>query len=112
MPSQIEYLTEEHAKELDRLRETHRHYEDQLKERYNGQIEQMQDHSRQMEQHFDHSVQELRTLHAQETERLDQQNMRLRRGVKTLVSIVVIENGIFLLLLILDVINRSIGWMR
>lgn len=112
LSAEIALLNEEHERQLDRFRATHQRYVEQLKEQQNRQIEQMQEHNRQMEQHFDHSVAELRSLHARETDRLDKSNARLRRAVKMLVTAVVIENGLFLLLLILDMIDRGIGWMR
>lgn len=110
--AEIELVNEAHEKQLDRFRATHQRYVDQLKEQHSQQIEQMQAHNRQMEQHFDHSVAELRLLHAQEIDRLEKHNSRLRRAVKMLVTVVVIENGLFLLLLILDMIDHGIGWMR
>ena len=110
--AEIELLNAEHEKQLDRFRATHQRYVEQLKEQHNLQIEQMQAHNRQMEQHFDRSVAELKSLHAQETERLDGSNSRLRRAIKVLVAALMIENGIFIILVILDLINRSIGWMR
>lgn len=110
--AEIELVNEAYEKQLDRFRATHQRYVEQLKEQHTRQIEQMQAHNRQMEQHFDHSVAELKNLHARETDRLENSNTRLRRAVRILVSAVVVENGLFLLLLILDMINRGIGWMR
>lgn len=112
LPAEIELLNAEHERQLDRFRATHQRYVEQLKEQHSLQIEQMQAHSRQMEQHYDHSVAELKDLHARETGRLERDNTRLRRSLKALVIAVIIENGLFLLLLILDMINRGVGWMR
>lgn len=112
LSAEIELVNEEHERQLDRFRATHQRYVEQLKEQHKLQIEQMQAHNRQMEQHFERSVAELKSLHAQETERLDGSNSRLRRAVKVLVAALMIENGIFIILVILDLINRSIGWMR
>lgn len=112
LSAEIELINEAHEKQLDRFRATHQRYVDQLKEQHSRQIDQMQAHNRQMEQHFDHSVAELRSLHAQEIDHLDKHNARLRHALKTLVIVVVIENVLFLLLLLLDMIDRGIGWMR
>lgn len=112
LAAEIELINEAHEKQLDRFRATHLRYVDQLKEQHSQQIDQMQAHNRQMEQHFDHSVAELRSLHAQEIDRLDKHNTRLRRAVKMLVTFIVFENGLFLLLLILDMIDHGVGWMR
>lgn len=110
--AEIELLNAEHEKQLDRFRATHQRYSDQLQAQHNSQIEQMQAHNRQLEQHFDNSVSALKAVHAQELERADKENARLRKSGKLLAICVSIETGLILLLLILDILNRSIGWFR
>lgn len=84
----------------------------QIQEQHHSQIEQMQAHNRQMEEHYNHSVTELRSIHAQETQHLEGEIVRARRLGKILGIAIAIETGIILILLILDFINRNIGWMR
>lgn len=112
LSSEIELLNAEHEKQLDRFRATHQRYVEQLKDQHRAQIDQMTAHNRQMEQHFDHSVAELKSIHAREMERLEKENARIRRTLRNLSIAVSIETGLILLLLILDMFNRSIGWMR
>ena len=78
---------------------------EQIQEQHKNQIEQM-------ERHFEKSLSELKSSHAQEIERLDKENTRLRKTGKTLSIAVGIETALILLLLILDVFNRSVGWFR
>ena len=103
--AEIELLNAEHEKQLDRFRATHQRYVGQLQEQHDRQIGQM-------EQQFDKSTAEIKAVHAQEIEQLDKENARLRRTGKTLSIAVGIETALILLLLILDVFNRSVGWLR
>lgn len=103
--AEIELLNAEHEKQLDRFRATHQRYVEQIQEQHKNQIEQM-------ERHFEKSLSELKSSHAQEIERLDKENTRLRKTGKTLSIAVGIETVLILLLLILDVFNRSVGWFR
>ena len=103
--AEIELLNAEHEKQLDRFRATHQRYVEQLQEQHDRQIQQM-------EQHFDKSTAELNAVHAQEIEHLDKENARLQKTGKTLSLAVGIETALILLLLILDMLNRSVGWLR
>lgn len=103
--AEIELLNAEHEKQLDRFRATHQRYVGQLQEQHDRQIGQM-------EQQFDKSTAEIKAVHAQEIEQLDKENARLRRTGRTLSIAVGIETALILLLLILDTLNRSAGWLR
>ena len=103
--AEIELLNAEHEKQLDRFRATHQRYVGQLQEQHDRQIGQM-------EQQFDKSTAEIKAVHAQEIEQLDKENARLRRTGRTLSIAVGIETALILLLLILDALNRSVGWLR
>lgn len=110
--AEIELLNEEHEKQLDRFRAANQRHADQLREQHDRQIEQMQAHERQMEQHYDKSVAVLQEIHAQELQRMEQENTRQRKSGRLLTIAVSIETALILLLLILDMINRNIGWFR
>lgn len=103
--AEIELLNAEHEKQLDRFRATHQRYVERLQEQYDRQIGQMG-------QQFDKSTAEIKAVHAQEIEHLDKENARLQRTGRTLSIAVGIETALILLLLILDVLNRSVGWLR
>lgn len=103
--AEIELLNAEHEKQLDRFRATHQRYVGQLQEQHDRQIGQM-------EQQFDKSTAEIKAVHAQEIEHLDKENARLQRTGRTLSIAVGIETALILLLLILDALNRSVGWLR
>ena len=103
--AEIELLNAEHEKQLDRFRATHQRYVGQLQEQHDRQIGQM-------EQQFDKSTAEIKAVHAQEIEHLDKENARLQRTSRTLSIAVRIETALILLLLILDALNRSVGWLR
>lgn len=103
--AEIELLNAEHEKQLDRFRATHQRYVERLQEQYDRQIGQMG-------QQFDKSTAEIKAVHAQEIEHLDKENARLQRTGRTLSIAVGIETALILLLLILDALNRSVGWLR
>ena len=103
--AEIELLNAEHEKQLDRFRATHQRYVEQLQEQHDRQIGQM-------EQQLDKSTAEIKAVHAQEIEHLDKENARLQRTGRTLSIAVGIETALILLLLILDALNRSVGWLR
>lgn len=105
LAAEIELLNAEHEKQLDRFRTTHQRYAEQLQEQHKSQIEQM-------EQHFDKSITEIKSLHAQEIERMEKENARQRKIGKTLSIAIGIETALILLVLILDVLNRNVGWFR
>ena len=103
--AEIELLNAEHEKQLDRFRATHQRYVEQLQEQHDRQIGQM-------EQQLDKSTAEIKAVHAQEIEHLGKENARLQRTGRTLSIAVGIETALILLLLILDALNRSVGWLR
>ena len=103
--AEIELLNTEHEKQLDRFRATHQRYVEQLQEQHDRQIGQM-------EQQFDKSTAEIKAVYAQEIEHLGKENARLQRTGRTLSIAVRIETALILLLLILDALNRSVGWLR
>lgn len=105
LAAEIEILNAEHEKQLDRFRATHQRYSEQLQEQHKNQVEQM-------EQHFNRSMNEIRSAHEQEIERMDKENARLRKSGKALSIAVGVETAMLILVLVLDVINRSIGWFR
>ena len=105
LSAEIELLNAEHEKQLDRFRAANQRHETQLQEQHDRQIQQM-------EQLFNKSIAEIRTAHAQEIEHMDKENARLQKTGKTLSIAVGIETALILLLLILDMLNRSIGWLR
>lgn len=112
IPAEIELLNLEHEKQLDRFRATHLRYVGQLQEQHDRQIEQMKAHNRNLEQHFDHSVTELKSLHEQEVRRIDEDNRRLRKTIRILGITIGIETCLIMLLLILDALDHGIGWFR
>lgn len=112
LSTEIELLNEEHEKQMDRFRAANLRHTDQLREQYNRQIEQMQTYRQQMEQRFDKSIVALKESHAQEIARMEKENTRQRRAGKVMAVALGIETGLILLLLILDMINRNIGWFR
>lgn len=112
LSAEIELLNAEHEKQLDRFRATHQRYVAQLQEQHSRQIEQMKEHYDQMEQHFDHSVAVLTDMHAQELARMEKDNLRIRKTLKWLALAFTVETFLFLLLMLMDMFNRSIGWMR
>lgn len=112
VPSEIELLNAEHEKQLDRFRATHQRYVEQLQQQHDKQIRQLQEHETQMEQHFDKSVLSLKEAHTQEIARLEKENAR-QRGVSRFLTVAVsILTGVLILLLLLDVLNRNVGWLR
>ena len=105
LSAEIELLNTEHEKQLDRFRATHQRYVDQLQEQHDHQIQRM-------EQLFNKNIAELNAVHAQEIEHLYKENARLQKTGKTLSIAVGIETALILLLLMLDVLNRSVSWLR
>lgn len=76
---QVKELNEEHEKQLDRFRATHLHYVEQLQERYKEQIAQMTENAKNLKEHYDHSVGEIKKSHLQEMERQDREIRTLKR---------------------------------
>lgn len=109
---EIELLNEEHEKQLDRFRAANQRHMEQLQEQHDHQIAQMQAYENQMQRHFDKSVIALKEDHARELERMEKENARQRKTGRLLAIVVSIETGLILLLLILDMIDRNIGWLR
>ncbi len=112
LSEEIELLNAEHEKQLDRFRAANQRHMDQMQEQHNRQIEQMELHKKQMEQHFDRSVKEIKEIHKQEIDQMEKEDLRIRKSNRLLTIAVSIETGCILLVIILDVINRSIGWLR
>ena len=112
LSEEIELLNEEHEKQLDRFRAAHQRHMDQMQEQHNRQIEQMEFHEKQMEQHYNRSIIELKEAYNQEMEHMEKETMRTRKSSRLLTIAVSIETGLILLLLILDMINHNIGWLR
>lgn len=112
LSDEIELLNEEHEKQLDRFRDAHQRYSEQLQQQSNQQIEQMKAHNQQLEDHFDKSIVMLKETHANELNRIEAENTRLRRTGKLLAIAVGIETGLIIILLVMDIINRSVGWFR
>ena len=112
LSEEIRILNEEHEKQLDRFKATHQRYSEQLQMQHNQQIEQMQAHEHQMELQFDKSISVLKETYAQETERIEKENTRLRKMSKILSIVFAFETFFVLLFLIIDMINRSVGWFR
>ena len=110
--AETELLNEEHEKQLELFRAAYQEYADQLREQQKRQVEEMQAHNCQMEQHFERSIAALKEAHAQETERLDKENARQRKTGRFLAAAVSIETFLILMFLILDMIFRGIGWLR
>lgn len=105
LSGEIELLGEEYEKQLNRFRESNQRHTDQLREQHSRQIEQM-------EKHFDKSITALREANERETQRLEKENTRQRKAGRLLTVAVIIETVLILLLLVLDIMNRSIGWFR
>ena len=112
LPDEIELLNEEHEKQLDRFRAANQRHVEQLQEQHDHQIAQMQAYEDQMQRHFDKSVIALKEDHARELERMEKENARQRKTGRLLAIAVSIETGLILLLLILDMIDRNIGWLK
>ena len=112
LPDEIVLLNEEHEKQLDRFRAAYQRHEEQLREQHDRQIDQIQAQTQRMEQHFDKSVNALKEAHAQEISRIEKESAHQRKIGKFLAIAVSVETGVILLLLILDMINRNIGWLR
>ena len=99
---QVKELNEEHEKQLDRFRATHLHYVEQLQERYKDQIAQMTENAKNLKEHYDHSVGEIKKSHLQEMERQDREIRTLKRlnMVLTLALIVVAVGAVAIALII------------
>lgn len=109
---EAEILNTEHEKQLDRFRDAYRRHEEQLREQHEHQIMQMQANEQHMEQHFDRSINALKEAHQQEIARLEKENERKEKGSRILSFALGIETALILLLLILDMLNRNVGWLR
>lgn len=112
LPAEIELINEEHQRQLDRFRATHQRYSAQLQEQHDRQIEQMQEHTRQLEQHFDRSLLTLKETHAREIERMEKESRSQKRIIRILAIAAGIETISILMLLISDMIIRTVGWIR
>ena len=105
-------MNNEHEKQLDRFRAANQRHLEQLQAQHNSQLTQMQEQNRQMEQHFDRSVAALKETYAQEIGRLEKEGSRHRKTITFLTIALSVETAIILLLIIVDMINRNIGWFR
>lgn len=99
---QVKELNEQHEKQLDRFRATHLLYVDQLHERYKEQIAQMEENTRKLKEHYDHSVDEIKKSHLRETERQDRDIRALKHMnmILTLALIVVAVGAVIIALII------------
>lgn len=99
---QIKQLNEEHEKQLDRFRGIHLHYVEQLQERYKEQIAQMTENAKNVKEHYDHSVGEIKKSHLQEMERQEREIKTLKRLNMILTSaLIVIAVGAVVIALII-----------
>ncbi|MDO5435007.1 MAG: hypothetical protein Q4G19_01400 [Clostridia bacterium] len=110
--AEIGLLNDEHEKQLDRFRAANQRHMEQIREQYEGQLKQLQDQNKQMEQHFDKSVAVLRETHAQEIGHLEKEGSRHRKTITFLTIAISMETAVILLMIIVDMINRNIGWFR
>ncbi|MCQ2458669.1 MAG: helix-turn-helix domain-containing protein [Clostridia bacterium] len=111
-PAEIEMLNEEHEKQLDRFRAANQRHMEQLQAQHNSQLTEMQEHNKQMEQHFGKSIEALKETHAQEIRRLEKEGSRHRKTITFLTVALSVETAVILLMIIVDLINRNIGWFR
>lgn len=94
LSGEIELLNAEHERVLDRFRSTHQRY-----------VERMQNQ-------FDSTREGMRAAHAKEIDRLEREITHARKTIRVLGITVGIETAVVLLIMVLDLLNRSIGWMR
>lgn len=105
LAAEIELINAEHEKQLDHFRATHERYVEQLQKQHDAQIGRM-------EQARGNTLAEVKSAYQQEIDRLEKENGHARRTGKWLAIAVSIETGFISLLLLLDILNRSIGWFR
>lgn len=99
---QVKELNEEHEKQLDRFRATHLHYVEQLNKQYKEQIAQMADNVRNLKEHYEHSVGEIKKANELEVDRQDNEIKSLKKMnlLLTLALIVVAIGAVIIALVI------------
>lgn len=98
---EIKKLNEQHEKQLDRFRATHLHYVDQINERYQEQIGQMDESYRRLKEHYDHSVGEIKKSHAEELERQTEEINSLKKMIHRMIPVLIAESVAVILLAVI-----------
>lgn len=109
---EIVLLNEEHEKQLDRFRADDQRHSEQLREQYERRVEELRESGLRMEKHYAESTAALKEAQAQEIALLEQENTRQKKNARILSLFLGAETVLVLLLLILDVLNRAVGWIR
>ena len=99
---QIQPMNENHEKQLDRFRATHLHYVEQLSTRYQEQISQMDESSKKLKEHYDHSVEEIKKSHDREMKRREKEISALKRiNLLETIALIALAGGTVIVSLIL-----------